>query len=81
MMFFRISSVPPAMRMPGEPRYSVLPEAFLRAHATRRGRAPIAPCSSIANDAISWPSGAPTALPIEPSGPGVAPRESADSVR
>ena len=49
--------------------------------ASRAGTLPKGAPESLADAALFCPTGAPPALPMAPSGPGVAPRESADSVR
>ncbi len=76
MMFFKISSVPAAIREPGVDSTESWNAARI---GTRSGSLTIPPMSmrSMAKAAMSCAWAAATSLPIEFSGPGVSPRESA----
>jgi hypothetical protein len=80
MMFLRISSVPAAMRLPGEDSSDSWKAARIGAQSLSVTTPPMSSKSS-ANDAMSCALAALTSLPMEFSGPGVSPRLSAVIVR
>ena len=76
MMFFRISSVPPAMRRPADHMTDCWKPAS-RGASSGSERMPYWSSTSIASDDMAWSWLADTILPMDASGPGVWPRESA----
>src|SRR6185437_3443825 len=80
MMLRRISSVPPAIRIDGELN-SICWNWPCTASSSVPVSAPAAPSRSIAHIAMSCSIEPATSLPIEFSGPGRSPRDSAEIAR
>src|SRR5436309_11232613 len=79
MMLRRISSVPPAIRVDGED--IIMPWNCPAASVSASVSMPLAPCRSIAYMAMSCIIVPDTSLPIEFSGPGRSPLDSAETAR